>query len=92
MKPTSPAIDVTGRASGSTRRFPITDFNFQSMDISAAHCADANCNSFRVSREYFNNEAARDFLSESAVFAVMMLTAALPLLNGVFSIVDLISH
>ena len=62
------------------------------MEMSAynAHCTDANNNSFRVSREYFNNEAARDFLSEAAVFTVIMLTAALPLLNSVHAIVDLI--
>jgi hypothetical protein len=62
------------------------------MDISAAHCADANNNSFRVSREYFNNEAARDFLFEAAVFVVIMLTAAMPLLNGIRAIAGLISH
>ncbi len=92
MKPTLPVNDDASRSSLSTRRFPVTDYNFQSMEMGAynAHCADANNNSFRVCREYFDNEAARDFLSEAGVFVVMMATMALPLLNGAQAIVALI--
>ena len=89
MKPTSPTIDVTSRASAGARRFPITDFNYQSMEMSAGHCTDAS-NSFRTSREYFANEAARDFLTEAAVFSVMMLAVAMPLLNGLNAVASLI--
>lgn len=92
MKPTLPANDEASRSNLGARRFPVTDYHFQSMEMGAynAHCADANTNSFRVCREYFDNEAARDFLSEAGIFIVMMATMALPLVNGVQAIVALI--
>ena len=80
------------RNDGRERRFPVTDFNYQSIELSGynACCADAAADSFRATREYFNNEAARDFLTETAVFVVMMLSIAAPLLNGAESIADLL--
>lgn len=92
MKPVLHFDHDSNRKYGRNRRFPVTDFNFQSIELRGhnACCADATGNSFRAAREYFNNEAARDFLTEAAVFVAMMVTIAAPLLNGVQSIVDLL--
>lgn len=83
MKPVSPAIDQNSR-------FPKTDCNFQSVEMSAYGAPCAESNSFRVFRAYFDKEAPKDFLSEAAVFGVIMLTAAIPLLNGIEAITALI--
>ena len=92
MKPTLPVTEEASHISASDRRFPITDFNYHAAEMGAHAHYTSSSNSFRVTREYFDKEAPRDFLSESAVFAVIMLTAAMPLLSGIHAIVDLISH
>ena len=73
-------------------QFPITDFNYGAIEIGDcnARCAEVSGNSFRSSREYFDHEANREFLTEAAVFGAMMLSIALPLFNGILAIVDLI--
>ena len=92
MKPTLQINDESKGMNGARRRFPLTDFNYQSIDISSynAHCADVTDNSFRTSREYFSNEANRDFIADSVVFGMILLAAAMPLLNGVTAIADLL--
>ena len=92
MKPVLQFPDKSERNSATRRSFPVTDFHYQSLELTGydACCADTAGSSFRAAREYFNNEAARDFLTEAAVFVVMMVTIAAPLFNGVQSIVDLL--
>ncbi len=74
------------------KRLPAIDFNFQA--ISAGHsagCASLRRPSFRnISRAYFDTEANNYFLVEAAVFAAIMLTAALPLINGASAVLNLI--
>ena len=92
MKPILHFNHKSKRNDGAERRFPVTDFNYQSLEISDcnARCVDFGGNSFRTTREYFDNEAARDFLTETAVFAMIMLAVASPLLSGIHAIVDLL--
>jgi hypothetical protein len=92
MKPKMHMIGKRERGNETRREFPVTDFNYSAIDMSDcnARCADLSASSFRTSREYFDREANRDFLTEAAVFGIMMLTVAAPLLNGIHAIVDLI--
>ena len=92
MKPILHFNHNSKRNDGAERRFPVTDFNYQSLEISDcnARCADFGGNSFRTTREYFDKEAARDFLTETALFAMIMLAVASPLLSGIHAIVDLL--
>ena len=92
MKPTLQAIDDNGQVNADGRRFPITDFNYHSIAMSGydARCTNSPCNSFRATREYFKNEAHRDFLSEAVLFTVMMVTVAAPLLSGLQAVIGLI--
>jgi hypothetical protein len=90
MKPT---IHNDSQNHGDTRRqFPATDFNYSAIDMSDcnARCAEVTGSSFRSSREYFDHEANREFLTEAAVFGAMMLSIVVPLFNGILAIVDLI--
>ena len=45
---------------------------------------------FEISNEYFANEAARGFLVDTGVFAALILTAMLPIVNGVEAVATLI--
>jgi hypothetical protein len=47
--------------------------------------------SFRdISRDYLNREARNNFLIEAALFAMIVITAALPLLNGAHALAGLV--
>ena len=43
-----------------------------------------------ISRAYFATEANQYFLAEAAVFAAIMLTSAVPLINGAHAVLKLI--
>ena len=91
MKATKPTINSNKRSDARRRSrsgtaFPLTDYNFQ-----AAGCADlgrcerrfANSPSFRgISGDYFAREARHNFRAEAVVFAVIVITSALPILNS----------
>ena len=89
MKPT---LHFNSKRNDAQRRFPVTDFNYQSVELGSynGRCAELAGDSFRTTREYFDHEAARDFLTEAAVFGVIMLSVAAPLLNGIESIAHLL--
>jgi hypothetical protein len=77
MKP----ISITARNS---RRFPLIDCNYQPMTLEECQgrCVKIEAPSFRnISRQYFENEARRDFVGEAFFFVAMILIAAAPLLS-----------
>jgi hypothetical protein len=76
------------------RNFPKTDFNYNNTSLAGcgARCgATFRAPSFcDISRDYLNREARNNFLTEAALFATIMITAALPLLNGARAVAGLI--
>ena len=92
MKPTFQNID-NGRRRTESRKFPVTDFNYQAVTLGGfnGRCARADVPSFRsISRNYFDTEAQNHFLAEACVFAGIMLTAAVPLVNGAHAVLNLV--
>lgn len=76
-----------------TRKFPFTDFSYHSVTLGGCngYCAKAVSPSFyNLSRDYFKTEARRYFLAETLVFAAIMATAVLPLVNGARAVIDLV--
>ena len=68
----------------SRRSFPLVDCNYQPMTLDGYHvrCIRTAVPSFRnISRQYFQKEARRDFVSEAFLFAVIVVLAAAPLLS-----------
>ena len=47
---------------------------------------------FRLSNEYFAEEAARSFAADAGVFAALLLTAILPIVSGVEAVATLIHY
>ena len=91
MKPTM-LIENEGSARA-TRRLPKVDFQYQAISTgqSGGCCAHLRTPSFRnISRSYFATEENHYFLAEAAVFAVIMLTAVMPLINGASAVLNLI--
>jgi hypothetical protein len=76
---------------GSAR--PKTDYSFQAASVAngSGRCFGACRKSFRaISQDYFENEAPRSFVGEAALFSVIALTAALPILNSASALVHLV--
>ncbi len=74
--------------------FPKTEFNYHNASLvgcGAGRGATFRAPSFRdISRDYLNREARNDFLTEAAFFAMIVITAALPLLNSAHAVAGLV--
>ena len=67
-----------------SRRAPI-DYAYQAGSLTSLNdrCFGSRNSSFRmISEDYFKTEAPHIFAGEAGFFAVIVLTAAVPLLNG----------
>ncbi|HZA37629.1 MAG TPA: hypothetical protein VE486_00665 [Candidatus Baltobacteraceae bacterium] len=85
MKPTF----ITTR---SQKRFPLIECNYHSAVLSdyRGRCVKPTAPSFRnISRAYFQKEARHDFFGETILFAMLSITAAVPLVSGGYAIIQL---
>ena len=87
MKPTFESIDQRKTREALVRsgdqRLPVTHCNYHSVALGGFNGARAGKLSFRnISSDYFANEARHNFVAEASFFAAIVLTAAVPLLNG----------
>ena len=73
-------------------RMPKPDFGYQVGSIpSRGRGYGARRASIRaISREYFKNEARSTFATEAAFFSVIVMTAAVPLINTVTAMAHLV--
>jgi hypothetical protein len=98
MKPTvqfneNNRCDFSARQSRKRFALPKTDCNFQAVSVAngSGRCFTTCRPSFRaISQEYFRNEAPRIFAGEAALFCVIVITAALPILNSAGALVHLV--
>jgi hypothetical protein len=85
MKPNS------GAARNNTT-FPLTDCNYYSVTLSdyRGRCVKPLAQPFRnISRQYFQREARCDFVGEAVLFAILVITAAVPLVSGASAVIEL---
>jgi len=76
-----------------SRRSPKTEFDYQAAtldDIRGRRVEDCQPPFHALSRDYFTREAHQHFASEAVVFCLLMMTAALPLLDGASAVIQLI--
>jgi hypothetical protein len=94
MKPTIQFNEKSGeRESRRGFMLPKTDYNLQagSMANAGSRCFGSCRQSFRaISRDYFENEARRSFAGEALLFGVMVMTAAMPILNSAREMAQLV--
>ncbi|MEY2525238.1 MAG: hypothetical protein QOE73_9 [Verrucomicrobiota bacterium] len=88
MKPTLEPIDQRKNCDAfafrADHRLPITDCHYHSVALGGYNGARSPKTSFRnISNDYFKNEAPHSFVAEASFFAAIVLTAAVPLMNGV---------
>ena len=69
-------------------KYPKTDYNYNADTLAGlnSRCAKrvATAHSFReISEDYFKNEEPRSYVSEAALFAVIVMTVAVALASNV---------
>jgi hypothetical protein len=85
--------NFSDRESRNGSAHPQTDYSFQAASVAnGGSCCFGSCRpSFRaISQDYFKNEARRSFASEAALFSVIVMTAALPILSSASALVHLV--
>jgi len=97
MKPTIETTDQSQKRDSSAiragRRLPITDCNYHSVALGGykSNCARTGAPSFlNISRDYFKSEAGPSFVAEALVFAMIVLIAALPVIQTVYALAHFI--
>ena len=73
-------------------KFPFVDYQYQpsTLEKFTGSCAKTSSKSLRdISRDYFEVEANHDFLSDAAVFGMLIATAAVPIVLGVSAVIEL---
>ncbi|MGH8094977.1 MAG: hypothetical protein ACREIF_16140 [Chthoniobacterales bacterium] len=92
----NPRHDANPHAERSGRSFPEIEQNYQCATLRGTCGTPAKFRGrlsfFRISDEYFAEEAPRNFLVETGVFAALILTALLPIANSVQAVATLIHH
>ena len=81
------------RNSRGGRNFPHTDQNYRNSKLHGACGTPVKVHHpafFEISNEYFAEEAPRAWAMDAGVFGALILTAMLPIVNGVQAIATLI--
>ena len=75
-----------------TQKFPVVDYCYHApmLNPSSAPCVKKS-NSLRdISREYFDAESNREFVTEAAVAGTLVVMAIVPIMAGVFAVSHLL--
>ena len=78
-------------AVGKYRRPPITDCNYHSAafgESGGRYLYDPPPSFWNISGDYLKDEAGRDFRREAMMFALITVTAALPLINNLHALIE----
>ena len=85
MKPT-PLINKDAR------KFPFVEYQYQASNLEnvTSRCSKLS-NSFRdISRDYLDNEANYDFLSNAAIFVALITSALVPIAASTSAMIHLV--
>lgn len=89
--PNSIHSDAFNRVMPYDRPAPITDYNYHSITFEgfSAHYVRNRPRSFwNIAGDYLKNEGRRDFQREAALFAIITITTALPLINNLHALIE----
>jgi hypothetical protein len=99
MKPTFPTLIRSHRresfddAECKSRRSPVTDYNYHSIAFegSSARYVPTRARSFwNITGDYYKSEARQDFWGEASLWAVLALTAFLPLISNAHALMEFV--
>jgi hypothetical protein len=85
--------DFCDRGSRKGSALPKTDYSFQAGSVAngGGRCFGSSHPSFRsISQDYFKNEVRHSFAGEAALFSVIVMTAAVPIISSVHAVFQLV--
>jgi hypothetical protein len=74
------------------QKFPLVDYCYHApmLNPSSARCVKRS-NSLRdISRDYFDAESNREFVTEAAVAGTLIIMAIMPIMTGMFAVAHLL--
>ena len=73
------------------RQVPHVDYHYHSATLTGSSCGCVKrSNSLRdISRDYFDGEANRDFVGDTALFVTLLLSVVVPIVSGASAVLDL---
>jgi hypothetical protein len=73
-------------------KFPLVDYYYHAPMLNgSAPCLQTSKSLRDISRDYFDAEADREFISEAAVFTALIVMAILPIVTGISAMLQLLS-
>jgi hypothetical protein len=74
------------------RKFPLVDYHYQApmLNGSSAPCLKTSTSLRDITRDYFDGEADREFISEAAVFTTLIGMAVVPIVTGISAVLELL--
>ena len=74
------------------RKFPLVDYYYRApmLNPSSAPCLKTSKSLRDISRDYFDGEANREFVTEAAVAGTLIVMAIMPIMAGVFAVAHLL--
>ena len=75
------------------RKFPLVDYHYHApmLNGSSAPCLKKSKSLRNITRDYFDAEADREFISEAAVFTTLIVMATMPIAAGISAVLQLLS-
>ena len=75
------------------RKFPLVEYHYHApmLNGSSAPCLQTSKSLRDITRDYFDAEADREFISEAAVFAALIVMAIMPIVTGISAMLQLLS-
>ena len=75
------------------RRFPLVDYHYHApmLNGSSAPCLKTSKSLRDISRDYFDAETNREFISEATVFGTLIVIAIVPIVAGISAVLQLLS-
>jgi hypothetical protein len=75
------------------RKFPLVDCHYHApmLNGSSAPCIQTSKSLRDITRDYFDAEADREFISEAAVFTALIVMAIMPIVTGISAVLQLLS-
>ena len=75
------------------QKFPLVDYHYHAsmLNGSSAPCLQTSKSLRNITRDYFDAEANREFLSEAAVFTALIVIAIMPIVTGISAVLQLLS-
>jgi len=74
------------------RKFPLVEYHYHApmLNGSSAPCLQTSKSLRDITRDYFDAEADREFISEAAVFTALIVMAIMPIVTGISAVLQLL--